>query len=103
VVRVHRAGDDGLPEARAGIDDGLPAATGHRVGGEEHAGDLRVDHALDHHGQSHAAVVDAVGGSIGHGTVGPQRCPAAPHGVQHGVGADDIQVGVLLAGEAREG
>jgi hypothetical protein len=41
--------------------------------------------------------------TIGNGAVAPQRSPAAPHRVQQRFFADDIQVGILLAGERRLG
>lgn len=37
------AGDDGFPEAPAGVDDQFVGGTGHRVGGEQHPGDVGVD------------------------------------------------------------
>ena len=41
-------------------------------------------------------------GAVDDGAVGPQRRPAAAHRVEHRVRADDVEVGVLLAGEAGE-
>ena len=103
VVGVDRARDDGVAQARGGVDHAAGAAAADRVGGEEHARDLRVDHPLHDHGELGGRVVDARVGAVGHGPVRPQRRPAAAHRVQHRVDADDVQVGVLLAREARAG
>ena len=101
VVGVDRAGDDGVAKARRGVEHAAGAPAADRVGGEQHARDLRVDHPLHHHGELGARVRDARVGAVGHGPVRPQRRPAAAHRVQHGVDADHVQVGVLLAREAR--
>jgi hypothetical protein len=47
-------------------------------------------------------VTDPVGGTVGHRPSGPERGPAPPDGLDHGVRADDVEVGILLAGEAGE-
>jgi hypothetical protein len=103
VVGVDRARDHGLAQAGAGVDDRLAAAAGHGVRREQDARHLGLDHLLDHHGQAHGAVVDAVGGAVHDGAFGPQRRPAPAHGVQHRLLAHDVEVGVLLAGEAGVG
>ena len=103
VVRVHRSRDHGLAEARAGVDDGLAAAAGDGVGGEEDARHLGLDHLLDHDREADGAVVDAVRVPVDDGPLRPERRPAAAHGVDHRVPAHDVEVGVLLAGEAGGG
>ena len=48
----------------------------------------------------HLGRVDALTSPVGHRPRRPQRGPAPAYGLQHRVGAADVQVGVLLAGEA---
>ena len=48
---------------------------GDRVGGEQDAGGLRVDHPLDDDPHLCAALVDAVAQPVGHGALGEQRGP----------------------------
>ena len=48
-------------------------------------------------------MADPVGGAVGDRPLGPEGGPAAPDGVDHGVGPDNIEEGILLAGEAGEG
>ena len=102
-VRVDRSGHDGLAQPGTGVDDQLPPVAGDGIGGEHHPGHVRVDHALHDHRQGDLGVVDALGGAVADGPLGPQRGPAAPGGVQHGVGAHDVEVGVLLTREAGPG
>jgi hypothetical protein len=99
VVRVDCAGYHRLAQARASVDDSVPAVAGHRVGGEEHPSDLGVDHLLDDHREPHGGVVDAVGHPVTDRPIGPQLRPASACRVEHGVRADDVEVGVLLASE----
>jgi hypothetical protein len=46
-----------------------------------------------------AAGIDGIRGSVRNGAICPQRRPAAMDRIQHRVGPDDVQVGVLLSGE----
>jgi hypothetical protein len=62
---------------------------------------MRVDHPLNGHCQPYRALVDPVAPPVAHGTVGPERRPAAPDRVEEGRLADDVEERVLLAGEAR--
>ena len=101
VVGVDRAGDDGVAQPRRGVEHAAAAPAADRVGGEQHARGLCVDHPLHHHRELRARVRDARVGAVGHGPVRPERRPAAAHRVQHRVDADHVQVGVLLAREAR--
>ena len=103
VVGVHGAGDHRVAEATRGVEHGLPPPASHRVGREQHACRLGVHHSLHDDGQRDPGAVDALGGAVGDRAVGPQRRPAAMHGVEHIVDAGDVEVGVLLAGEARAG
>ena len=97
------------PDTTASPRPGLASMTascrlsGHRVRGEQDSGHGRVHHPLDHHGERDRGGADPVGGAVAHGAVRPERRPALPDGGQHGVGAHDVQEGVLLAGEAGEG
>ena len=103
MVGVDRAGHHRLAQAGAGIDDSVPAVAGHRVGGKEHPGNLGVDHPLDNDREPHGGVIDAVGRPVTDRPVGPQGRPASAYRVEHGVRTDDVEVGVLLAGETRRG
>ena len=91
------------PSPGTGVDDQLPPVAGDGVGGEHHPGHVRVDHPLHDDRQRDLGVVDALGGAVADRPLGPQRGPAAAGGVEHGVGADDVEVGVLLTGEAGPG
>ena len=103
VIGVDRAGHHRVAEASRGIEDRLPAPARHRIGGEQHARRLGIHHPLHDHGQRDSGAVDTLGGAVRDRPVGPQRRPAAMDGVEHLVDAGDVEVGVLLAGEARAG
>src|SRR5215213_8758300 len=89
----------GLGEA--GVYDSLTALPRDRVRSKQDAGDRRVDHPLHDDGEAHAVWVDPVRSPVADGAVRPQRGPAAPHRVEHGLDADHVQIRVLLACEAR--
>src|SRR5215213_7120368 len=101
VIRVHGSGHDRLTKPGAGVDHSLAARSGYRVGGEHHACSHSVDHVLDHDRQRHRTVIDAMGVSVAHRPICPQRCPAAPDSVDHRLSAHHVEVGVLLTREAR--
>ena len=101
MVRVDRARDHGLPEAWTGVDDRFVPVAGDRVRRKHHASYCGIDHALHDHGQCHAAVIDPIGIAVADGTIGPQRGPAAPDRIEERYRTDHVEVGVLLAGEAR--
>jgi hypothetical protein len=103
VVGVDGAGDDSLTQPWTRVDHSLPTAAGDRIGGEHDPGHLRCHHPLDHHGQPGAALVDGVARAVADRPVGPERRPATPHGVQYVIRADNVEVGVVLPGEAGEG
>ncbi len=102
-VRVDRSGHDGLTQPGTGVDDQLPSVARDRVGGEHHSGHVGVDHQLHDHRQGDLGVVDALRGAVADGPLGPQRGPAASGGVQHRVGADHVEIRVLLTREAGPG
>ncbi len=100
-VGRHHARDQRLPEAEAGVDDGGQAVTGNRIGREQDARHVGVDHLLHHHGEGHLAVVEPVTRPVEDGALGEQGGPAAAYRVQQGALAADVEVGVLLACEGR--
>jgi hypothetical protein len=103
VVGVDGTGDDGFTKAGASIDDGLTTATGEWVGSEEDACHRGLHHLLDDNSKAHGTMVNAVTGSIANGTISPQRGPTTTHGIENGINAHDVKVGVLLPGKAGEG
>ncbi len=126
LVRGDHAADHGLAESVAGVDGHevvaarAPAAGG-GVRGEGRAGNDRIDHAHDAHGKR--GVLDGpfllghlgdgvVAGAFGQGDGIEDGLAAVGHGTQvvgrgavpligpHGLGrADDVEIGVLEAGE----
>jgi hypothetical protein len=72
VIGVDRSGHHRLAQAGTGINDRVPAMPSHRVGGEEHPRDLRLEHPLDNDREPHGGVVDAVGSPVTDRPVGPQ-------------------------------
>jgi len=103
VVGVDHPRDDGLTETRVGVYNGLTALPRDRVRGEQDAGDRRVDHPLHDDGEAHTVRVDPVRSPVADGTIRPQRGPATPHRVEHGLDTDDVKVRILLARKARLG
>ena len=103
VVGRDQPGHHGLAQPGAGVDDDLAALAGDRVGREHHAGELGVDHPLDDDRHPCGCRLDLLAAAVGDGPLGPQRRPAAAYGVEHRVVADDVEVGVLLAGEGGAG
>ncbi len=65
--------------------------------------EIRAHHLLDAHRQGDLAVVEAAVDAVRDGSVGKQRRIAQLAGVQQSAVAAHIQVGLLLAGEARVG
>lgn len=102
VVRIDRSRNHRFAEPRGSIDDSFPAPAGQWVGREHHSGGPGVNHPLDHDGEGYFVRLDPQRGPVGHCPVCPEGCPTVPHGLKDGADAYDIQVGVLLAGEARE-
>ena len=102
LIRIHGSGNDGLSQARAGVNHCLVPVSCHRVGGEHDSGGGGIHHLLHHNSQGDRRVINPVGGPVRHGTVCPQRRPAAAHSFQDRVSAHHVQEGVLLTGETRE-
>src|SRR6266568_3452892 len=88
----------GLGEA---VDDDLVPRARHRVSGKQHTCDLRYHHALNHNRQLHRLLIHSLAFAVSNSTVGPERCPAAPHSIQQPLSANDIEEGVLLASKCR--
>jgi len=100
VIGIHRTGNNRFSQAGARVNDGLTPPTRYRIRGKENTRDFGIDHSLDDDGELHGSLVDAVGSSVDNGAVAPQRSPASADRIQHSGGADYMQVGILLAGEA---
>ncbi len=103
LVRVDRTLDDVLAEAVRAGDEGHVAEAGLGVEREEHAGagEVRADHLHHADRQGDGEVVEALIDPVVDRTVGEQAREAAPAGVEQALGAPDVQVGLLLSGEAR--
>ena len=100
LVRRHLAGDDRLAEPEHRLDHHAVAAAARRVDREQHAGDVRLDHPL--HDDRHVEVVErALARAVEQRALGEERRPAVAHAADHLGRAADVQVGLLLAGEAR--
>src|SRR2546425_2704742 len=100
VIGVDHARDNGLTQARTGVDDRLMSLAGQRVGGEEHSCDLSIDHPLDNNREIDSAMVEAQARPVAHCPLSPQRGPAMSHCREHCLDANNIQVGLLLPGKA---
>ena len=102
-VRVDRAGDDGLAEARTGVHHrrGPSPVTGSVVNSTPATAASTISCTTT--ASRTAAVVNAVDAPVADRAVSPQRGPATADAVEHRIDAHQVQVGVLLAGEARVG
>ena len=98
-VGVHKAGDQGLAEAKAGLQGGNLPVGRDGVGREQDAGRLREDHLLHDHGHEDLPVVEAVPQAVGHGPLGEQRGPAPADVLEDRCRPGDVEVRVLLARE----
>ena len=105
LVRVDRALDDVLAEAVGARDEDHVAEAGLGVQREEHAGGGEVgsDHLHDADRQPDREVVEPLVDPVVDRAVGEQAREAAPAGVEQVLVAVDVQVALLLAGEARGG
>jgi hypothetical protein len=101
VVGRDRAVDDGRAQSGSGVDDGLAPRAGERVGGEQHACDLRAGHALDDDRHPYRVVRDAGGLTVGARALAVQRVPAGADRREQLVGTFDCEERGVLAGEAR--
>ena len=88
---------------RPGIDDRTAPAPAYRVGRKEHPGSLRADEPLYDNADRDPALVDPALSAVGHGSIAPQRGPAAPHRVDDLDHADDVQKAILLSRKACPG
>ena len=102
-VRVHRTRDEPLPQPADRVDRRAAARAGDRIGGEEDASDIGVDHALDDDGEPHCELVDPMRRAVRDGSLVEQRGPTPAHGVEDGVVPFDVEDRVLLTREARVG
>ena len=82
--------------------DDLVTTAGEGIGCKENACDGSVHHLLYHDCQAHTASIDVVALAIADSAVSPQRSPAAADCIEYGIDPYNIQVGLLLTGEARE-
>ena len=105
LVGIDLALDDALAQAPGGVDQDSVLEAGLRVDGEHDAGTRQVgtDHLLDADREGDLQVVEALFDAISDGSVGEERGHAALDGVEQGVVAADVEIGVLLAGKARPG
>ena len=99
VVGGDESADDGFAEAEGGFDDDAVGVAGDGVDGEHDACGLGLDHALDGDGEVDVDVAPAVLLAVVHGAGFEEGGPAALDGLDHGLGADDVEEGGLLAGE----
>ena len=99
MIRVGRTGNDGLTQARIGIDHRLTTFPGEGIGREEDASHLGLHHPLHHDGQAHVPRSNAQAGTILRGAVRPQRRKTPLDGGEHRLAADHIEKGLLLPGK----
>ncbi|KYF90140.1 hypothetical protein BE20_18790 [Sorangium cellulosum] len=92
-------GDHGLAEARGDLQEHAVGALGHRVDGEQDAGELGRHHPLHHDGDVDAQVIDAARRPVGEGPRAPEGCPAPPQRDDQRVLADHVEVRLVLARE----
>ena len=100
-VGVHEPRDDRLAEPERGLDGRDAAVARDGIGGEQHAGRLRLDHALHDDAHADRAVVDAVPHAVGDRALGVEGCPATRDVADDRRRADDVEIRVLLPGERR--
>jgi hypothetical protein len=100
VVGRHGARDRRLAEADDDLDHHAIAALAHRIAGEEDAGDIRVDHALDDDGHAQVAQRPLLG-PVEQGPLGEERGPAVTDPSTHLIAAANVEERLLLAREAR--
>src|SRR5450631_2099367 len=101
VIRVGCAGDHRLTQPRIGLDDRLASLAGQRIGGEEDAGNCCINHTLNDNREAHGALINPKMVTVPDRAVRPKRGPAFSHRIENGLGADDVEIGLLLPSEAR--
>jgi hypothetical protein len=72
VIRCHQAGDHGLAEPARCVDHDRVAITADWVGGEHHACDFGIDHALHDDRDSDVCWIDLDSAAVGDGALGPE-------------------------------
>src|SRR5258708_40334929 len=103
VIGVSGARDHCLAQSRIGLDDSLTPLASQRIGGEEDTGNGCLNHTLNYNSQAHRALIDLQMVTIPDGARRPERSPAFLHSIKHGIGADHVEIGLVLTGEARTG
>ena len=98
-VGRHQPAHNGFAQAPGGGEHGLVAAAGDGVGGEQDAGRVGQYQGLHYHRQCDGVLVNVVLQAIADGARCPQAGPALFDGGQHGLGAADVKVSLLLAGK----
>jgi len=78
-------------------------AGGLGIGGEEDAGNCCLNHTLNDDREAHGALIDAQMVAVPDRAVRPKRGPAFSHRIENGLGADHVERGLLLTGEACTG
>ena len=105
LIRAHGPLHHHLTQAVAAVDQHhvLEPAFGVDAEGHAAAAEVGADHLLYAHAQAHLEVVVAQALAVHDRPVGEQAGKAVPHGHQQVLRPPDVQVGLLLAGEARIG
>ena len=101
-VRISDALHHRFTQAPGTGDEHHVRKAGLGVDGEHNARGPAVGphHALHADGQSHLEMVEAVIVAVGDGAVGEQGCVTLAHMVDERVAATDVEIALLLAGEA---
>ena len=102
-VRRYLPADHGLAEAPRRADDGPVAVAGYGVRGEQDPGGVGLHHLLHDDRQADEGGVYALVLSVRHRPRRPEARPAILDCFEYGFFTDDVQVRLLLAGEARTG
>lgn len=95
-----RARYDGLAESEGALDHELVALPRGGIDGEHHAGPGRRELELHDHGDVHLGLSEPIDAAVVDRACAEQRAPAAAHGVDYGVGAANVEEGLV---HAREG
>jgi len=105
LVRFHRALHHVFAQPISTGDEDHVAETGLGVEREHHAagGEIRADHFHDADGKRHLEMVEAIVDAVMDGAIGEQGGEAALAGVEQVLFAANVEVGILLAGEAGRG
>lgn len=100
-----RPAHDCLAQAPGGAHHDHFGEAALRVQGEDHsgAGEVGADHELDTDGQGDCEVVEAHTLPIINGAIGEERRETASARIKKLAGSTDVQIRLLLAGEARLG